>query len=110
VNLLFDQNLSPKLVDRLADIHPSAAHVRTFGMRDKDDRIIWQFAGSNNYCIVTKDGDYRQMSMLYGAPPKVIWLRIGNAPTRDVATLMRSTHAQIVSFLAGTGAILTVDP
>lgn len=37
MKLLFDQNLSPRLVDRLADLYPHAAHVDILGLGEADD-------------------------------------------------------------------------
>jgi len=74
VKLLFDQNLSHKLVSRLADIFPDSSHVREVGLKAAEDLVIWEYA-RNNLMIVSKDSDFHQRSFLYGFPPKVIWVR-----------------------------------
>ena len=38
--------------------------------------------------------------MLRGPPPKVIWVRLGNCTTADVARLLRFRHQQIEAFVA----------
>ncbi|WP_293156142.1 MULTISPECIES: DUF5615 family PIN-like protein [unclassified Microcoleus] len=43
MKLLFDQNLSRKLVTRLADIFPNASHVQFHGLADKTDTEVWDF-------------------------------------------------------------------
>jgi predicted nuclease of predicted toxin-antitoxin system len=90
LKLLFDQNLSRKLVIRLADIFPNSSHVQFHNLDDKTDTKIWEFAKINNFCIVTQDVDFAERSRLYGSPPKVIWLRCGNLPTQQVESLLRS--------------------
>jgi predicted nuclease of predicted toxin-antitoxin system len=90
LKLLFDQNLSRKLVTRLADICPTSSHVQFHNLEEKTDTEIWEFAKINDFCIVTQDADFAERSRLYGSPPKVIWLRCGNAPTREVEDLLRS--------------------
>ena len=72
MKLLFDQNLSRKLVSRLADIFPGSSHVRFHGLPEADDGEIWEFARVQAFCIVTQDADFADRSRLYGAPPKVI--------------------------------------
>ena len=62
--LLFDQNISPRLVDRLADIYPGSAHVSTLGMGNAMDIEIWQYAHDNGYMIVTKDADFSEMGVV----------------------------------------------
>jgi predicted nuclease of predicted toxin-antitoxin system len=70
--LLFDQNLSPRLVTRLAGLFPGSGHVRDVGLSRADDAGVWKFAGENGLAIVTKDGDFHQMSFVPGLPPKVV--------------------------------------
>lgn len=90
MKLLFDQNLSRKLVSRLADIFTDASHVQFEGMTVATDTDIWQYAKAENFCIVTQDADFAEKSRLYGSPPKVIWLRCGNATTNKVESILRS--------------------
>jgi predicted nuclease of predicted toxin-antitoxin system len=99
LRLLFDQNLSRKLVTRLADIFPNASHVQFHGLAEKTDTEIWEFAKLNDFCIVTQDADFAERSRLYGSPPKVVWLRCGNALTDQVETLMRSGQEAIEELL-----------
>ncbi|HBW30192.1 DUF5615 family PIN-like protein [Anabaena sp. FACHB-709] len=90
MKLLFDQNLSRKLVTRLADIYPGSSHVQFHGLAEKTDTEIWQFARTNDFCIVTQDADFAERSRLYGSPPKIVWLRCGNVPTNQIEVLIRS--------------------
>ena len=39
--------------------------------------------------IVSKDADMHDLSLVFGNPPKVIWLRLGNCSTRQVEKLLR---------------------
>lgn len=89
MKLLFDQNLSRKLVNRLADIFPDASHVHFHRFSEASDREIWEFAKVQGFCIVTQDADFAEKSRLYGSPPKVIWLRCGNATTTQVEAILR---------------------
>ncbi|GBF82785.1 DUF5615 family PIN-like protein [Aphanothece sacrum] len=95
MKLLFDQNLSRKLVIRLANIFPNSSHVQFHGLAEETDTVIWEFAKMNDFCIVTQDVDFAERSRLYGSPPKVIWLRCGNAPTYEVELLLYSGQEAI---------------
>jgi len=99
LKLLFDQNLSRKLVPRLADIFPDASHVQFHRLDEETDTAIWDFAKLNSFCIVTQDADFAEKSRLYGSPPKVVWLRCGNVPTTDVENLIRSGQEAIQELL-----------
>ena len=70
MKLLFDQNLSPRLARSLAGVYPDSAHVMDVGLSDADDRAIWMFAREHGFAIVSKDGDFRQLSFLDGPPRK----------------------------------------
>ena len=98
MKLLFDQNLSPRLVRRLADIYAGSVHVREIGLREADDSAIWDYAKLNGFAIISKDSDFQQRSLLYGSPPKFIWLRVGNCPVRTVEDLLRKHSAAIHTF------------
>jgi len=69
VKLLFDENLSHKLVGSLADLFPDSEHVRNVGLKAVDDRLVWEYAAANDLLIVSKDSDFYQRSLLFGHPP-----------------------------------------
>lgn len=98
MKLLFDQNLSPHLVDALVDLYPGSAHVRGLGLARADDRDVWDHAGTHGFTVVSKDSDFHQLAFLHGPPPKAVWLRIGNCTTEDVEQMLRSWHGQVEAF------------
>jgi predicted nuclease of predicted toxin-antitoxin system len=100
MKLLFDENLSPRLVARLAAEFPGSAHVRDLGMAAAGDPVIWAFAAANGFVIVSKDTDFQHRALLFGFPPKVIWIRLGNCSTATVVNLLRSRLADIQAFEA----------
>lgn len=98
MKLLFDQNLSFKLVDRLADLFPDSVHVGSVGLSSASDLEIWDYASSNGLAIISKDDDFRQLAMLRGAPPKIIWLQVGNSATTEIERTLRSRFPAIDAF------------
>ncbi len=100
MKLLFDENLSPRLVGRLADLFPGSAHVHDCELGESSDAAIWDYAEANGFAIVSKDLDFHDRSMLRSGPPKVIWLRTGNCATRQVELLLRS-HAFALNHFSG---------
>lgn len=98
MKLLFDQNLSPKLVNRLSDLCPNSSHVQSEALDCADDDLIWEHARLNGFAVVTKDEDYNNLSVLRGSPPKVIWLQIGNCTTAQVEAVFRARFADIEAF------------
>jgi predicted nuclease of predicted toxin-antitoxin system len=104
VKLLFDQQLSPKLVTRLADLFPGSLHVQDVSLDCADDLQLWAFAAAQGLAIVSKDADFNQLSVMRGSPPKVIWL-LGNCTTREVEELFRDRFAFEQDPTAGTLAL-----
>jgi len=98
MNLLFDENLPPRLVPLLADVYPGSVHVRDVSLKNVDDELVWQYAQENGLIIVSKDSDFHHRSLLFGFPPKVIWIRRGNCSTRDIEAVLRTHQAQIEQF------------
>lgn len=92
MKLLFDQNLSHRLPALFAHAFPGSSQARLLGLDRVDDRTLWRYAAENDFCIVTLDSDFADLSALLGAPPKVVWLRCGNRSTAYVEELLR-THA-----------------
>ncbi|MBI3894527.1 MAG: DUF5615 family PIN-like protein [Acidobacteria bacterium] len=98
MKLLFDQNLPPSLVERLADLYPDCAHVSRIGLERAQDEVVWNYARENAFTIVTKDADFGEMSILLHPPPKVIWLRRGNCSSDEIAEMLRTQCEAVVAF------------
>jgi predicted nuclease of predicted toxin-antitoxin system len=106
LKLLFDANLAPALAKRLSSAFPFSAHVRDFTAHS--DHSIWDLAGAQDFIIVSKDTDFYHLSMVRGAPPKVVWLRVGNAGTRPIADLLEQNIKRIEDFHADSDAALLI--
>lgn len=98
MRLLLDENLSPDLVQAISAEYPGSAHVRDLGLQSATDLAVWERARADGYAVVSKDSDFRQMSFLFGAPPKVVWVRLGNCSTAEILALLRSRMAALQSF------------
>ena len=99
MRLLFDQNLSRNLVGQVRDAYPESRHVTALDLDTATDREIWDHAREHGYVIVSKDSDFRQLAFLYGPPPKVLWLRVGNASTATVLQVLLD-HAEVIEAFA----------
>lgn len=104
MKLLLDQNLSPRIVDELGSAFHGTTHVREFALSRAPDQEIWDFARARGYAVVSKDSDFRHLSLLHGHPPKVIWIRLGNASTDQILDLMKRRARDLETFLADRDA------
>lgn len=108
MKLLFDQNLSRRLVGMFAIEHPASKHVTEVGLDTATDAEIWSYARDRDFVIVSKDSDFRQLAFLHGPPPKAIWVRPGNASTIEIYNALRNSHDEIVRFVADVDEALLV--
>ena len=110
MKLLLDENLSPKLVPQLAEAFPGTASVYDVGLHGRPDTAIWDYAAAQDFVIVSKDDDFRQLSFFRGQPPKVVWLLVGNAGTDLVADLLLRSRDAVAIFVDRTeDALLTLS-
>ena len=106
MKLLFDENLSPKLSGLLAAKFPDSQHVRDLGLKGRIDEEIWHYAASNGFAIISKDKDFYQRAVLFGAPPKFIWLGLGNCTRADLLALIQRHEGDILAFATSPEAVL----
>lgn len=99
MRLLFDQNISYRVLNLLQIDYPLAQHVKHLEMHHFTDRQIWKYASENSFHIVTFDADFFDFVTLFGHPPKVVWLRCGNTTTNHIATLLKHHKSTLEKFL-----------
>jgi len=98
MKLLLDQNISRKLVKELEDLFPRSNHVYLLDLQKASDEEIWNYARDNGFTIVTQDSDFNERSLVYGYPPKIIWLRAGNISTQNIKRLLKKHSQDILLF------------
>lgn len=99
MKLLLDQNLSFRLLEKLEPVYPGSRQVKFVNLDQADDLSVWRYARDNGFTIVTKDSDFHELSLLYGNPPKVIWLKCGNKPKWYVLGLLLSNQDKVQAFI-----------
>ena len=93
MKLLLDQNLSSRLVDRLANEFAGSIHVRSIGLERGDDQTIWDYALAHGCTIVTRDSDFAERAQVSNPHPKIVWIRRPNCSTADVEAML-TRHRQ----------------
>lgn len=97
--LLFDNNISHRVLLKIADIFPHSLHVMLKNLDESTDLEVWKYAKLNDLAIVTKDSDFNDLAIYRGIPPKIIWIKLGNCKVDAIAILLRENHESIVEFL-----------
>lgn len=99
MKLLFDQNISFRVLNLIAEKFPESKHVKDYGLHHSSDWQIWNFAKENDFHIVTYDADFYDLVTLYGHPPKVIWLRLGNTSSQNIAKKLNEYAEGVRKFI-----------
>ena len=102
MKLLFDQNLSPKLVKELENLFPNSKHLQDLSLEKANDIEVWKYAKDNDFIIVSKDTDFIYFHSVKGFPPKLIYLKIGNCSTRDILQIILDHSETIGHFYNDT--------
>ena len=98
MKLLVDENLAPGLAEQLADLFPGSVHVTSVGLGSMSDALIWEYAGANQFTLLTKDKDFVNLSLTVGSPPKVVLLQTGNCSTSQIERMIRTNAVRFSEF------------
>ena len=93
--LLFDENLSFRVVKGIQSEFPESTHVHLIMGRKQS----FSFARDNNFTIVTSDVDFQNIQMMSGFPPKIVWLRLGNTSTLNILNRILAKADKIQEFV-----------
>lgn len=110
MRLLFEENLSPDLPKLVAQHFPRSAHVRDMGLVGADDAVIWSAAAQHGFALVTKDDDFIELSILRGAPPKIVIIGLGNCRTEAIVALLQAEKPKLERFEIDSSASLLELP
>jgi len=103
MKLLLDENLSRRVVPFIQQDYPDSTQISLINMEHSNDKAIWVYAKTHGYVIVTKDADFLDMSLLYGQPPKIIWLKIGNQTKAVMIKALLENRTEIERVLITEG-------
>ena len=99
MRLWLDENLSRRIVPFIQDIYRGSTQVTLLGLAQENDKTIRQYAIDNDFIIVTKDADFYEMNLIYGQPPKIVWLKMGNQSKAETIKVLQDNRAAIEQVL-----------
>lgn len=98
MKLLFDQNISYRILKDLPETYSGSSHIITEGLINSSDFTIWEYAKLHQFMIVTQDSDFNDIYLLKGFPPKILWFQTGNLRTNDLAIILKNQQNEIINF------------
>lgn len=107
MRVLLDQNLSPKLIRKLADVVPGLETVYDHDLINSSDPFIFDWARRAEIsAVISADRDFIRLAERFGPPPKVIRIDRCDFPSRVVEQLFRREAVRIHDFLKSDRAVL----
>ena len=101
MRIWIDAQLSPSLAPWISRHYEDleAIAVRELGLRDAEDRVIFEAAREARAVVMSKDGDFATLVERFGMPPQVIWVRTGNTSNAAMREVLSAKFADIIAFL-----------
>lgn len=103
MKLLLDENLSRRLVPFLQQDFPGTSHVVLLGLESASDREVWNVAKIDGYVMVTRDADFQELSVVWGAPSQVVRLKTLNVNRASMLNLLLENKEEIYQILETDG-------
>jgi predicted nuclease of predicted toxin-antitoxin system len=98
MKLLLDQNISYKLIKPLLQLYEDVVQISRLGMGQTSDSMVWQYALTHEYTIVTYDAYFPERNALTGYPIKVLWLKCEDTSTENILRLLSENYDAILQF------------
>jgi len=98
MKLLFDQNISFRILKKLSEAYSGSSHIKTEGLMNASDLEIWEYAKNQHFIIVTQDSDFNDLYLMKGFPPKILWFQTGNLRTDELARILENRQSDIFDF------------
>ena len=99
MKLLFDQNISQRILKKLPETYSGSSHVKTEGLLNASDLEIWEYANFHQFIIVTLDSDFNDIFLLNGFSPKILWFRTLNLRSEELSFILINQQSDIQDFI-----------
>jgi predicted nuclease of predicted toxin-antitoxin system len=108
VRLLIDQQLPPALKYFFSERGVEAVHVHEIGMAEASDSEIWRYAQLTGFDLVSKDEDFFHMVACSDNGPRLIWVRMGNRPTKALIHALAGIWPDLEKWIASGDRLVEI--
>lgn len=100
MKLWIDAQMSPAIAAWVdSNFAVSATAIRDLGLRDAEDKEIFEAARRESAIVLTKDSDFVLLLDRLGAPPQVIWVTCGNTSNARLREILTNTLPKALELL-----------
>lgn len=105
-----DAHLSPAVAPWLrATFAVDARPLRELGLRDAEDRAIFDLARQAGAVVMTKDSDFVDLLTRHGPPPQIIWLTCGNTSNAALRGILAGAWPRVAELLASGEPLVEIS-
>jgi predicted nuclease of predicted toxin-antitoxin system len=95
-----DAQMSPAIATWISSNYAvSAVAIRDLGLRNAEDKEIFEAARQEKAVVMTKDGDFVLLLDRLGPPPQVIWVTCGNTSNARLKEVLTNTLPKALDLL-----------
>jgi predicted nuclease of predicted toxin-antitoxin system len=108
VKFLVDTNLPSRLCVWLRSHRHEAEHLVDLNLLTATDTQIWQRGRSENLVIFSKDVDFYDRALIFGTPPQVVHVEVGNCSNTRLFELLASEWDHIEQALLSGSRLISI--
>jgi predicted nuclease of predicted toxin-antitoxin system len=108
VKFLVDANLPPRLCPWLGSRGHQAEHVFDVDLVTATDTEIWERGKVEDLVIFSKDVDFYDRAVLFGKPPQVIHIAVGNCSNTRLFSILASEWEEIERSLVSGSRLVSI--
>jgi predicted nuclease of predicted toxin-antitoxin system len=108
VKFLVDANLPPRLCPWLSSHGHEAEHVFELNLLTATDTEIWERGRRDDLIIFSKDVDFYDRALLFGKPPQVVHVAVGNCSNTRLFSALASEWEEIERALLSGSRLVSI--
>jgi predicted nuclease of predicted toxin-antitoxin system len=110
MTIWIDAQMSPAIAAWVSsNFAVSAVAIRDLGLRDAEDKEIFEAARRENVIVMTKDSDFVLLLDRLGAPPQVIWVTCGNTSNARLKEILTNTLPKALELLKAGEELVEIN-
>jgi len=108
VKFLVDANLPPRLCVWLRSHRHEAEHLFDSNLLTATDTHIWERGNIESLVIFSKDVDFYDRALLFGAPPQVVHVAVGNCSNTRLFEMLAHEWDDIERALVSGSRLISI--
>ena len=110
MTIWIDAQMSPAIAAWVSNnFAVNAVAIRDLGLRDAEDKEIFEVARRENAIVMTKDNDFVLLLDRLGVLPQVIWVTCGNTSNSRLKEILTNTLPKALELLKSGEELVEIN-